>query len=138
MDLFRMITGLCHLGFETVAYNMPLIDNYIVCFTTCRLLSPSDHVVASCLWLNAHLGTGIYIFSREHMRKTTTYYRVVYSVFGSAIFNFGSVLLWAIAKKLLPRNDIARIAFGLSSGLCFLSVGHEYLKFVDSQVDREI
>ena len=103
-----------------------------------RLFGPSQVVVSNCLWFNAHLGTGLYLYSRKHMKRASRYHRIMFSVFGTAIFNFGTVLFWATTKALLPRKNFIRMLFGIGSGLTFLIIGKEYLQFVDGQVGTMI
>lgn len=67
------------------------------------------------------------------MKKASTYYRIMYSVYGALLFNFGSVLLWAVTKTLLPESNIVRTIFALSSSFCMLTIGKEYLDFVDNK-----
>lgn len=98
------------------------------------VLSSYDVVAADCLWLNAHLGVGLYLFNKRHMKHAQMPYRVAYSVFGSVIFNFGSVLLWATCKSILPDNSSLKTLFGLISGCGLLFIGHKYVEFVDSKV----
>ncbi len=100
------------------------------CFS---LFAPSDLIVSNCLWFNAHLGIGLYLYSRQHMKNTSSYRRIMYSVFGAVMFNFGSVLFWATTKALLLKNEMIRSLFGLGSGLALLYIGREYLDFIDGQ-----
>jgi uncharacterized membrane protein len=58
-----------------------------------------------------------------------------FSVFGSVIFTFGSVLLWAVFRSALPQNVALCSLIGLSSGITLIGVGQNYLNFVDSQLE---
>lgn len=102
-----------------------------LCFID-RLFSPFELIVANGLWFNSHLGVGLFIFSRKHIEIASVPYRVLYSALGSVIFNFGSVLLWATGKAVLPSHPPTRVAFGALSGLAFLSLGYSYFRFVDA------
>ena len=97
-----------------------------------RFCSPYEPIVANCLWFNAHIGTGLYIYTRRHMERSTSPQRVIFSVFGAVLFNFGTVLFWAATKTLLPERDLLRTLFGFSSGMLLYAIGREYLKFIDN------
>ena len=101
----------------------------------CRVFSPFDHVASNALWFNGHLGIGLYLFSRKHMRRAKMPWRIAYSVFGAVIYNFGTLLFWATTKAaILPNNATLRSIVGIGSGCAFIFLGHHYLKFVDTQV----
>ncbi len=104
-----------------------------VFFFFSSLVGSSQHVVANCLWFNSHLGVGMFLYSRKHLRRAPMYYRVLYSVYGAVIFNFGTVLFWATTKALLPKCNYLRTIFGVLSGIAFLAIGKEYIDFVDRQ-----
>src|SRR6218665_1565398 len=97
-----------------------------------RFCSPYEPIVANCLWFNAHIGTGLYIYTRRHMESTTSPQRFIFSLFGAVLFNFGTVLFWAATKTLLPERDLLRTLFGFSSGMILYAIGREYLKFIDN------
>ncbi|XP_014673591.1 PREDICTED: uncharacterized protein LOC106813865 [Priapulus caudatus] len=96
--------------------------------------------VTNALLLNAHLGVGLYLFSRPHMACSTHAMcpRVAYSVFGAVMFNFGSVLLWATAKTVVPPCTTARALFALGSGAGLLWVGYRYVKMLDENATRDV
>ncbi|XP_013393478.1 uncharacterized protein LOC106161154 [Lingula anatina] len=89
-------------------------------------------------WLKAHIGVGLYLYSRNVMKQADMYHRIAYSVFGSVIFNFGSVLLWGYSKLILPDNTAVRVLFGLSTAVALVAVGMDYIKFVDSKVGNKL
>jgi len=95
------------------------------------LFAPYDLVIANSLWFTAHVGTGLYIYGRKHIGYQNTPNRIMYSVFGSVIFNFGGVLVLATAKSLLPCQSL-RAGFGIVAGLIFLYIGKSYLDMVDA------
>lgn len=103
-------------------------------------LFPNYHLgVANAMLLNANLGVGLYLFSRPHMACFTTSMtsRVVYSVFGTVVFNFGSILLWATTKAVLPQCTMVKAIFGLVSGAGMLYIGHSYIKMLDENATKE-
>ena len=102
------------------------------------VFAPNELLVANSLWFNAHLGIGLYLYGRKHMRQGTTYQRVLFSVFGTVLFNFGSVLFWATTRALVLKNDILRSLFGVGTGIAMLFIGKEYLDFIDGNLSKEL
>lgn len=103
-----------------------------------RFFGTRDLAAADFLWFNAHVGIGWYIYHRKHIQTLQTPWRVAYSVFGSGIFNFGTVLFWGTIKALVPKlPDAVKIVFGFSSGMLLLYLGKSYLDFVDSFVTSD-
>jgi len=99
-----------------------------------RIFPEGNQVVANILLFNTHLGSGLYLFSSKHLAAAPLYYRVMYSVFGAAIFNFGSILLWALTKVVLPNNTVVRSVFAVSASMSMLLIGKEYVNYVDSKM----
>ena len=99
----------------------------------CSVFQSRDVSVANCFWLQSHLGIGLYLYGSSHLREAPLNRRILYSVFGSFLFNFGSVLFWATCKSLLPDRSGLRALFGLASGFVLLYVGREYVDYVDCQ-----
>ncbi|XP_076662678.1 uncharacterized protein LOC143365950 [Andrena cerasifolii] len=86
---------------------------------------------------SALLGTGSYIYSREHMKSASTSVRVAYSAAGAVLLSFGSVLVWAVLRSIVPPNPTLCTLAGIGSGLAFIKVGSSYLSFVDGQVQKK-
>lgn len=97
-----------------------------------RLYPDQSVTVANCLLFNSHVGTGVYIYFKSYMRRAPPYHRIMYSAYQAVLFNFGSVLLWAVTKSLLPQSHLVRTIFAASTSLCFLTIGREYLEFLDN------
>ena len=93
--------------------------------------------MANSLWFNAHFGVGLYMYPRRHMKAAPRYQRIIYSVFGAAMFNFGSVLFWATTKTLLPKSNALRIIFGLGTGAALLGIGKHYIDYIDDQTSSK-
>ena len=101
-----------------------------------RFFGMRDLAAADVLWFSAHVGIGWHIYHKKHLQTLTTPWRIVYSVFGSGIFNFGTVLFWGTVKALVPKlQDGLKVLFGFSSGAFLLYIGHSYLDYVDSCVN---
>lgn len=98
----------------------------------CSLFSPNERLASNVVWFGAHIGTGYYLYSRQHMQSLALARRAVYAASGAVLFNFGAVLLWATAKVLLPESDALHVCFGIASGVALLYTGHQYLEFIDS------
>ncbi|RWS14751.1 hypothetical protein B4U79_00342 [Dinothrombium tinctorium] len=48
-----------------------------------RTLSTHHLIFENCLLYNSHIGVGLYLYTRKHMKLVPIYYRVMYSVYGS-------------------------------------------------------
>jgi hypothetical protein len=57
-------------------------------------------------------------------------------VYGSLLFNFGSLLLFAVAKSYLPENTKVGTLVGLLSCYSLVKVGTSYLEHIDSQITK--
>jgi len=98
------------------------------------MFAPYELLVSNMLFLNSHIGLGVYLYSRRHMRLAAQPWRIIYSVYGSVLFNLGTVMFCAVTKVVLPRIDAVRTIFGIASGFMFLTVAGQYLQFVDDSV----
>ena len=95
-------------------------------------MSPArGEVFANCLWFNSHLGVGLYIYGRPHLAKFSTYNRIIFSVYGSVLYNFGMVLLWATIKENNVSNGF-RVFAGLVTGVTGLMIGRKYFNMVEA------
>ncbi len=101
------------------------------------VVSKYDLALANAFFLNSHIGAAIYIYYRQHMKKVSCKTRVMYSVYTAVLFNFGSVLLWATTKTVLPNTPVVGGLFGAFTSFCLLAVGREYLNFIDSLVSED-
>ncbi|VDO97429.1 unnamed protein product [Soboliphyme baturini] len=97
-----------------------------------KIFAMNDAAISNALFLNANLGIAVYMYYAKHMKRVTTSARVIYSVFTTILFNFGSVLFWATAKAVLPKNGAARMLFGVFTSFCFLAVGKDYCMYINS------
>ncbi|XP_003729526.1 uncharacterized protein LOC100890508 [Strongylocentrotus purpuratus] len=100
---------------------------------------PKWHLaVANGLLFNAHLGVGLYIYSRPCLQKASISHRVLFSLYGSAMFNFGSVLLFGTGKQVLLEDRLIGSIYAILASLCFLCVGKYFFDFLDRQVDSRV
>lgn len=83
---------------------------------------------------NSHLGFGLYLYMSPHMRPMPVYNRIMFSAFGSVIFNFGSILFFATTKALLPDNNWLRIFFSMIASYGFLTIAKEYIDYVNKLI----
>ncbi|XP_076619178.1 uncharacterized protein LOC143340765 [Colletes latitarsis] len=93
--------------------------------------------ITNILLSSALIGISTYIYSREHMNKAPTSVRVAYSAAGAVLLSFGSVLVWAVLRSVVPPNPTVCTIAGIGSGLAFIKVGSSYLNFVDEQVQKK-
>lgn len=83
------------------------------------------------------LGTGSYIYTREHIKSASERMKVLYSVTGAVLLSFGSVLLWAVLRSIIPPNPALCTIAGVGSGLALMKVTTCYLEFVDGQIVKK-
>lgn len=98
----------------------------------CRWTGNRSGLLADILWFNAHIGIGLYIYQQPFMRRATTKCRVIYTAFSTALFNFGSALIWGTVRTLMPvQYSKLKILFGTGSGLLFLHIGWNFIQFLN-------
>lgn len=85
---------------------------------------------------SALIGTGSYIYTREHMKTAPNSVRILYSAAGAVLLTFGSVLVWAVLRSIVPPNTTVCTLAGIGSGLAFIKIGSNYLDFVDGQIKK--
>ncbi|XP_003704139.1 uncharacterized protein LOC100883330 [Megachile rotundata] len=86
---------------------------------------------------SALIGTGSYIYTRDHMRNATYDAKLLYSATGAVLLSFGSVLIWAVLRSMVPPNPTLCTILGIGSGLTFIKIGSSYLDFVDGQIQKK-
>lgn len=85
----------------------------------------------------AVIGTGAYFYTREHMKAAPQTLRIVYSATGSMLLSFGSILVWAVLRSIVPPNPTVCTLVGIGSGLAFIKLTSSYLDFVDEQITKK-
>lgn len=103
------------------------------CSLANRAFGEIYRTVGNSLWFQAHLGAGLYIYSRRHIRSLPLKQGILYSIFGSVLFNFGSCMIWGLGKSVLPTSPLARMVFGIASSCLLLYMGQDYLQYVDNK-----
>lgn len=86
---------------------------------------------------SALLGTGSYIYTRDHLKSAPKSVKILYSTAGAVLLSFGSVLVWAVLRSVVPPNPTLCTLVGIGSGLAFIQVGSSYLTFVDGQIQKK-
>jgi hypothetical protein len=84
--------------------------------------------------LNSCVGSALFIAGRPHLTDAPLKLRIVYSVYGSVLFNMGSVLTWAIVRSLLPNYSVLATVAGLTIGFALTGCGITYLSYNDEAV----
>ncbi|XP_054156224.1 uncharacterized protein LOC128954647 [Oppia nitens] len=102
-----------------------------------RLLPNSGLRVVNCLLFNSHIGIGLYLYMSGHMRQLQPYYRIMFSAFGSVMFNFGSIMFWSLTAKSMStvmavtgdadHRPWLRVLFALIAAYSFQTIGKEYV-----------
>ncbi|CAF0898804.1 unnamed protein product [Adineta steineri] len=127
-------------------YGPILITPFYFGFST-HVLTPSSFTrilghqwnvpVVNSLWIGSHIGIGIYLYNSKHLRNANTFDRILYSIYGSAIFNLGTVLVMSIVRSIFPDSTPLRLGVGLSSSAAMLFIGRRYIQYID-QIFNEI
>lgn len=86
----------------------------------------------ACL-INALTGTALYLYSRPHLAKAPPKDRALFCAFGSAIFNLGSMLTWALGHTVAPESPTLRFLMGIGGAVGVLYVGKRYADYLDGQ-----
>ncbi|UJR13928.1 hypothetical protein I4U23_000933 [Adineta vaga] len=115
------------LGFSTNVLSPTLFSRY--------LGSQIDQTFSNTLLFGSHIGITTYLYTSKHLRNADTFERVLYSVYGSAIFNFGTVLVMSIVRSIFPDNELLRLGIGLSTGIALLYIGKRYINYIDHVFD---
>ena len=118
-------------GYFTIATNslhLPVVQKFLTkdasqCFTN------------GCLVLS-HAGIAVYIYHRPSFSIYPSKERLLYSLFGSTIFNLGSILSWSVLQVGLPKDEVGKGLVGFACGLTYLYLGYRYLRSVDLCVLR--
>ncbi|KAJ7391639.1 hypothetical protein OS493_017336 [Desmophyllum pertusum] len=79
------------------------------------------------------IGMTTYLYDRPvfNIMEPPKSKRLLWSLFGTWMFNFGSLLLWAIGKEICPENKVIRAIMALSSSAGLVYIGTDYLEAVD-------
>ncbi|RZF44737.1 hypothetical protein LSTR_LSTR000689 [Laodelphax striatellus] len=90
--------------------------------------------ITNILLVNSLVGVGLHVYNRPILTDAAPKSKVMYCAYGSLLFSFGSVLLWAVLRTIVPDNKLLTTVLGLASGFTLTAVGKECLDFVDSKV----
>lgn len=90
--------------------------------------------LTNILLLNTLVGAGCYIYSRPHIKSADRNSQIGFTVLGSVMFSFSSVLLWAILRSVLPENVAVCSAAGLASSYVLVQGATKYLVYVDNKI----
>lgn len=70
---------------------------------------------------------------------STTYSYILNSLFsatGATLLSFGSVLIWAVLRAMVPPNPVVYTILGVGSGLTLIKISSSYLQYVDGQIAK--
>lgn len=86
---------------------------------------------------NLHTGNGTLDPNRIYLRRIN-FMNSFSSLTGGALFSFGSVLIWAVLKSTLPKDQglVATVA-GLASGFAIVKLTTDYFAHVDGIVAKK-
>lgn len=118
-------------GYFTVSTNalhLPIVRQF---FET----NASRNFTNSCFMLS-HVGTAVYIYHRPSFGLFPAKERLVYSLFGSTVFNLGSILSWSALQVGLPEDELGKSLVGFACSITYLYVGYRYLRSRDRAMLR--
>jgi len=90
--------------------------------------------ITNFLLLGSVVGTGLYLSNTKLVKSAPSQKKIMYSACGSLLFTFGSVLLWAVLRNILPDNKLLAVTAGVASGVTLTVVSKDYLEFIDSKL----
>ncbi|KAK9507736.1 hypothetical protein O3M35_007524 [Rhynocoris fuscipes] len=91
--------------------------------------------VTNVLLAHSVLGSALYIYNRPHLHGATPHMRMMYSGFGAVMFNFGSVLIWAVLRTVTTRSNCITTLVGLLTGCGLLYTGQKCLAYIDEKTN---
>lgn len=106
-------------------------SNNRIISTTSRWFGESDVVVAYALWLNTHICLGTHLYRQRHLQTAPCLDRILFTALSTTMFNFGSVLLWASIKQIIPDRSGQRTLLSVGIGTCLLWMGQRYVNFIN-------
>ncbi|XP_029671345.1 uncharacterized protein LOC115240367 [Formica exsecta] len=93
--------------------------------------------ITNVLLVGTLVGTGSYIYTREHVKSAPQSIRILYSVTGAVLLSLGSVLMWAVIRSVVPPSPTICTIAGIGTGVALLKIGSSYLEFVDKQIAKK-
>ncbi|CAG7838559.1 unnamed protein product [Allacma fusca] len=94
-------------------------------------VDPTNTLLAGSL-----LGTSVFLYGRPHLNGVPTKKRVWLSIYGSGLFNLGSLLIWAIVKTAtqeLNLHPIFRGFLSLAASYYMVLSGLSWVDIIDNQ-----
>ena len=110
---------------STNALHLPVVQKLLT-----RDASRVSVFTNSCFALS-HVGAAVYIYHRPSFSLYPTKERLLYSLFGSTLFNLGSILSWSVLQVGLPKDELGKSLAGFVCSLTYLYIGYRYLRTVD-------
>ncbi|TMS39582.1 hypothetical protein L596_006082 [Steinernema carpocapsae] len=102
--------------------------------TMTRIFPVWDLAVSNAILFTSHLGAGFYLFFRPHLYAVPHWDRVQFSVFGSVMFNFGSLLLAVLVKPLIPaKSGFLKGLLGAALSSFLLWTAKKYVDHIDKR-----
>jgi hypothetical protein len=93
--------------------------------------------ITNVLLIGTLVGTGSYIYTREHIKSAPQSVRVLYCVTGAVLLSLGSVLMWAVIRSIVPPSPACCTIAGIGTGVALLKIGSSYLEYVDTQIAKK-
>ncbi|CAF1174094.1 unnamed protein product [Rotaria sordida] len=94
-----------------------------------------DLPLTDALWFGSHAGVTMYLYTSKHLQSTNPFERLLYSIYGSTMFNFGTVLVMTLIRSIFPDKEALRLGIGLSISGGLLCIGQRYIHYIDEIFD---
>ncbi|XP_076038687.1 uncharacterized protein LOC143023905 [Oratosquilla oratoria] len=101
------------------------------------LFIPKYISLTNCCLTSSVVGSSLFLYSRPHMALAAPSDRLAFSVFGSLMFNLGSMLFWALGRTAAPESTAVRLIFGVATSAGALYLGHRYVTYIDSTLAKK-
>ncbi|XP_014272135.1 uncharacterized protein [Halyomorpha halys] len=126
------------------AFYVPVFGSVSYATLSVNVMNPSlltkvvpSRDVTNFLLTTSVVGSGMYVYHRTHLRDAEMGFKMLYSCFDALIFNFGSVLLWAVLRTVSPKSNCISTIMGLLTSAGLLCTGYSYLKYLDDKASSE-
>lgn len=123
---------------NVAAFYVPVFGSVSYATLSVNVMNPSlltkivpSRDVTNFLLTSSVVGSGMYIYHRRHLHDAGMSFKMLYSGFDALIFNFGSVLLWAVLRTVSPKSNCIATIIGLLTSGGLMYTGYSYLKYID-------
>lgn len=93
---------------------------------------PAKKDLTNALLLSSIVGGAFYVYGRPALAMVPNGKRGLYALLGGSLWAMGSVLMWAVSKSMLLKNNAAMATIaGLATGAAIVKVSTDYFADID-------